>query len=285
MKDFRDKIVLVTGAASGIGKATALGFAREGANLVVADVDEGGLERTAEEIRGVGRRALPVKTDVSRREEVEVLCRKALEEFGRVDVLMNNAGVGMACEIKDTDLSDWEWIVGINLWGPIFTLHYLLPHMVERKSGHVVNVASGAGLIGLPASGAYTTTKFGVVGLSEVLRTELERFHIGVTTVCPGVVRTPIFDRTKVKGFKQGITKMTDMKGNPFKGVTPEQAAKKILRAVKRNQAVLVFTAFATVLYNMKRVSPGLARITSRGMFNFFLKHKEGGSSGSAQGE
>ena len=89
----------------------------------------------------------------------------------------------------------------------------------------------------------------------------------------------------KVKGFKQGITKMTDMKGNPFKGVTPEQAAKKILRAVKRNQAVLVFTAFATVLYNMKRVSPGLARITSRGMFNFFLKHKEGGSSGSAQGE
>lgn len=275
MKDFRDKVVLVTGAASGIGRATAMEFAREGANLVIADVDEPGLESIAAEVRSLGRKALPVKTDVSHRDEVETLCKRALQEFGKVDVLMNNAGVGMACEIKDTDLSDWEWIVGINLWGPIYTLFYLLPHMVERKSGHIINVASGAGLIGLPASGAYTTTKFGVVGLTEVLRTEMERFHIGVTAVCPGVVRTPIFDRTKVKGFKQGITRLTEMKGNPFRGVTPEEAAKKIIGAVKRNQAVLVFTAFATVLYNMKRISPGLARMTARGMFNFFLKQKE----------
>jgi NAD(P)-dependent dehydrogenase (short-subunit alcohol dehydrogenase family) len=255
MKDLKDKIVLITGGASGIGQATALRFAREGAHIVLADVNEKGLKDTAEQIEALGRKALPLRTDVSRREEVEEMSRKALEEFGRVDILMNNAAVALFAEIKDTGLSDWEWIMNINLWGSIYPLHYLLPQMVERKSGHIINVASWAGILGTPSCGAYTTAKYGLVGMSEVLRAELRRFGIGVTAVCPGIVKTNIMDAAKMKGYREEFREKAKMLGN-----TPERVAKKIVRAVKKNRA-LVLTDFAIFAYNAKRLSPALGRL------------------------
>ena len=271
MKDLKNKVALVTGAATGVGEATSIAFAREGCDLVLATRKNAeGLQATAEKIRAMGRKALTVMADVSKRDDVEKLCQAAIKEFGRVDILMNNAGVGITCELKDMSLEDWEWIMGVNFWGTVYTLHFLLPHMIERKSGHIVNVSSGAGLFGLPANGAYTASKYGLVGLSEVLRTELERFNIGVTAVCPAVVRTPIFDATKVKGFKKDVTTPPAI----FR-MTPERAADQIVRAVKRNQALLVITALAKFCYNIKRVSPVLAQVVMRGMLKELLKKKE----------
>jgi len=270
VKDLKNKIALVTGAATGIGEATSIAFAREGCDLVLATRKNAeGLKAAAEKIKAMGRKALTVMTDVSKRDDVEKLCQTALKEMGRVDILMNCAGVGLTCELKDMSLEDWDWIMGVNFWGPVYTTHFLLPH-IKRKSGHIVNVSSGAGLIGLPANSAYTASKFGLVGLSEVMQTELERYGIGVTAVCPAVVRTNIFESTKVKGFKKDVTTPP-----PFMRMTPDRAAKLIVKAVKRNQALLVITAFAKITYNIKRLSPALARLVARGMLKELLKKKE----------
>ncbi len=271
MKDLKNKVALVTGAATGVGEATSIAFAREGCDLVLATRKNAeGLQATAEKIRAMGRKALTVMADVSKRDDVEKLCQAAIKEFGRVDILMNNAGVGLTCELKDMSQEDWEWIMGVNFWGTVYTLHYLLPHMIERKSGHIVNVSSGAGLMGLPAAGAYTASKFALVGLTEVLRTELERFGIGVTAVCPSVIRTNIFDSMPVKGFKKEVAQPPAI----FRK-TPESAAKQIIRAVKWNQAVLVITANARILYYIKRVSPTLSRKVAGSIFKEVLKKKE----------
>ncbi len=268
MKNLRHKVALVTGAASGIGRATSLRFAQEQADLVIADVNEEGLRDTAKQIRALGRKALSVRTDISQRDDVEKLCLQAMDEYGGVDILMNNAGVALYAEIIDTDLSDWEWVIGINLWGAIYALHYLLPQMLERGSGHIINIASWVGLLGQPANGAYAVSKFGIVGLSEVLRAELERTGVGVTLVCPGVVQTNIFDSVKLKGFKDTVREMPD-----YIGITPERAAGKIVRAVKKNQA-MVLTDIAKVAHALRRLSPTLARQIGRGGVRAFLKHK-----------
>ncbi len=269
MKDLKDKIALVTGAASGIGRAASIAFARERCDVVITDVNGEGLKPVAEEIKALGRRALPVKADVSNKDDVKSLCEKAIGDFGRVDILVNNAGVALYAEIKDTDLSDWEWIMGINLWAHIYTLHYLLPQMVENRCGHIVNVSSWAGLVGFAGNGAYCVTKFGVVGLSEVLRTELERFNIGVTVICPGAVQTNIFNSLKLKGFKKDIRNMP-----VFLPMTPEAMAKKIIRAVKRNRPQVI-TGVGKLGYIAKRISPALGRFVSRSGLVVFSKYKE----------
>ena len=154
MKNMANKVALVTGAASGIGQAISIKLAEEGAKVVITDVNEEGLNTTAEQIRSLQQEALPIKADISKRQAVESLCKKALKEFGHIDILINNAGVALYAEIKDTDLKDWEWIMGINLWGQIYTIHYLLPQMIEQRSGHIVNLASWMGLVSAPANGA-----------------------------------------------------------------------------------------------------------------------------------
>lgn len=254
MKDIVDKVALVTGSASGIGKETALQFAREGAHVVLADINEVGMREVAAQIEEIGRNALPVQTDVSRMDQVKVLCQKSLEEFGRVDILMNNAGVALISEIKDTELKDWEWILGIHLWGAIYSIHYLLPHMIERKSGHIVNISSWAGLLGTPTIGAYATAKFGLVGMSEVLRTELERYSIGVTVVCPGMIKTNVMSSARLKGFRRDLIE----RGQEY-GTSAETLAKRIVKAVMKNQP-LVLTDLAKVAMAMRRVSPALSR-------------------------
>jgi NAD(P)-dependent dehydrogenase (short-subunit alcohol dehydrogenase family) len=254
-----------------VGEATSIAFAREGCDLILATRKNAeGLKSTAEKIKALGRKVLTVMADVSKREDVERLCQSALKEMGRVDILMNNAGVAMISELKDTSLEDWEKVMGVNFWGPVYTIHYLLPHMIERRSGHIVNVSSAAGLIAPPAGGAYAASKYGLVGLSEALRTEVERFGIGVTCVCPSVIRTNILDATLIKGFKREVAEPPAV----FR-MTPARAAIQIIKAVKRNQALLVVTAHARILYHMKRISPALTRQVGRGMLKEFLKKKE----------
>lgn len=255
MGNLKDKIAVITGAASGIGQATAVEFADKGTDLVVSDVNEAGLAETVRAIEAKGRRAVAVKADVSRPEQVEAMIRKAVDTFGRIDLLMNNAGVGLSGEMRHLSLKDWEWIVGINLWGPVYGIHFALPHMMRQKSGHIVNVASAAGLIASPGMSAYTTTKFGIVGLSEVLRNELARFGIGVTVVCPGFVRTSIFNTTQLRGVKDDKEARAVP---PWLGISKEACAKDIRKAVEKDKFLIIPGPEMKVVYCFKRFAPFL---------------------------
>ncbi|HYR96312.1 MAG TPA: SDR family NAD(P)-dependent oxidoreductase [Candidatus Binatus sp.] len=265
--DLRGRVALVTGAASGIGRETALAFARAGADLVVCDLNDAGLEATAEAIRAVGRTALDRRVDVSSREEMRAFAAEVHRQHGAVDVLMNNAGVGLGGGFLDTSLEDWEWILSINLWGVIHGCHYFLPPMVARGRGHVVNVSSAAGYLATAQLAAYSTTKFGVFGLSEALRDELRPHGIGVTTVCPGIINTPITGAARMRGAvatPEARAALVDIYRRRNYG--PERVAANILKAVARNRSVAPISPEAWVMYLMKRVSPGLTARINRAL-------------------
>jgi short-subunit dehydrogenase len=185
-----------------------------------------------------------------------------LKEKGRVDVLINNAGLGIMCEIKDMEREEWERLVGINYWGVVNCIQSFLPGMIERRSGHIVNVASANGLFAFPFGGAYASTKFAVVGLSEALRAELTRFNIGVTAVCPGLTNTNILRDGIIKpGSERAKSFMDDFKGRLTKmGVDPMKVAKAIPPAIVKNKA-LVRAPFHVVPVDLvHRLAPGLYR-------------------------
>ncbi|MEW6443911.1 MAG: SDR family oxidoreductase [bacterium] len=255
MKEIRDKIVVITGAGSGIGRATAIQFAGQGADLVVSDVNETGLADTVAAIESQGRKALALRTDVSKRAEVAAMVEKAVATYGRIDIFMNNAGIGITGEMRHLTLEDWERIVSINLWGVIYGIHFALPHLIRERSGYIVNVASSAGLIASPGMSAYTTTKFGVVGLSEVLRNELAPYGIGVTVVCPGFVRTNIFSTAEVRGIKDPEEAR---KVPPWLGISAEACARDIVKAVRKNKFLIIPGPEMKVVYGFKRFVPPL---------------------------
>lgn len=192
------KVAVVTGGGSGIGRATAIALAKEGADVVVAARNEASLTPVCEEIRALGRQAVAVGTDVSKLADVRNLFDRSVEAMGRVDILMNNAGVHMMGPIENTSIDDWQWMISINLWGVIHGVNVFLPHMLERGSGHIVNTASIAGQVGgLDGALPYTTTKFAVVGFSEGLAVHLRPKGIGVSVLCPGLVQTDIVSRQR----------------------------------------------------------------------------------------
>lgn len=183
----------MTGGASGIGRALAQGLAREGARVVVADVDEAGLAETAAAVREAGGQVITVRTDVSDLAQVRALADRAFEAFGRVHVLCNNAGVAVWGGLESATHRDWQWVLGVNLWGVIHGLEAFLPRMIaQREGGHVLNTASMAGLIASQGLGVYNTSKYAVVGLSETLAKDLRPYGIGVSVLCPMGVATRI---------------------------------------------------------------------------------------------
>ena len=197
MKEFKGKVAVVTGAASGIGRAIAERCAQEGMNVVLADVEEPALVQTEQELRAGGATVLAVRTDVSKAGDVESLAQKTVDAFGAVHVLFNNAGVGGGTTVWGSTLADWEWVMGVNLWGVIHGIHTFVPLMLKQDTEcHIVNTASVAGLISGPTLGIYKVTKHGVVSLSETLYCELaERgAKIKVSVLCPGWVNTRIMD-------------------------------------------------------------------------------------------
>lgn len=184
---------VVTGGASGIGRALAEGLAAEGAAVVVADVDDAGLHETVKRIEARGGRALAVRTDVTDRAQVQALADRAFSSLGRVHVLCNNAGVAIWGGLETATHQDWQWTLGVNLWGVIHGLEAFLPRMIaQREGGHVVNTASMAGLIASQGLGIYNTSKYAVVGLSETLAKDLRGYGIGVSVLCPMGVATQI---------------------------------------------------------------------------------------------
>ena len=198
MQEFRNKVAVVTGAASGIGRGIAERCAQEGMNVVLADIEEPALQEATESMRRSGATVLSVRTDVSKAGDVEELARKTLDAFGAVHLLFNNAGVGAGGSVWESTLADWQWVMGVNLWGVIHGIRTFVPIMLAQDTEcHIVNTASIAGLIYAPQlSSAYLVTKHAVVALSEHLQCTLAERHakIDISVLCPGWVNTAIMD-------------------------------------------------------------------------------------------
>jgi NAD(P)-dependent dehydrogenase (short-subunit alcohol dehydrogenase family) len=207
--DIDGKIAVVTGAASGIGRFVAIALAREGADVVLADLNRDGLAEARREVEALGRRGLAVPTDVTKLGDIQNLFDLTISEMDRVDILINNAGVHITGPVEKTTIDDWKWIVDVNLWGVVNGINVFLPHMLDRGSGYIVNTASSAGLAGvLDRSIPYTTTKFAVVGLSEGLAVYLRDRGIGVTVICPGMVSTNIGASQRVIPVGDGLDEL-----------------------------------------------------------------------------
>lgn len=191
---------VITGAGSGLGRALALELAGRGARLLLADIDDTGLEETARLASAAGAETATARCNVAIATEVEALAASADERMGGTDLLINNAGVGVGGLVGEIPLADWAWIMGVNLWGVIHGCHAFLPRMKRQKSGHVLNVASAAGLVHAPSMGPYNVTKAGVVTLSETLAAELHGTGVGVTVLCPTFFKTNIFASSRSTG-------------------------------------------------------------------------------------
>lgn len=259
---FAGKIVLVTGAASGLGRGIALAFARDGAHLALVDIDEDGLSETAAMAESEGSRVLARRVDVSRREEMEGLAEEVLSIYGWVDVLVNNAGVCVAGELVLIPMEDIEWIVGINLMGEIYGARLFLPGMIERGEGHIVNVSSISGLALLPFNIAYTTTKFGITGFTTALWAECRRHGVGVTLVCPGAVSTNIAEHTRLHTTSIGQRNSAERYKRLLRerGMDIEEAGRRVLEAVAADRFLLLLGFEAYLIYYLTRLFPGLMR-------------------------
>lgn len=260
MRDLKGKTVLVTGAAGGLGRELALCGAREGALPLLVDIKPQGLEETGGLLRSLGIEYRSYVANVSSPEEVGALAQKVGGEFGGLDILINNAGVFIWADFVDTTAEDWAWVMGVNLWSPIHTICAFLPGMIARGKGHIVNVASLGGLVTMPTLSAYSTSKFGLVGLTETLQHELEPLGISVTLVCPGNIRTPIIDHVVVRGYDR--EKLARVSFGLMPRMAPDRAASIIMRGVKKGRHLIVLTPTAHFMHAFRRLSPALYRMT-----------------------
>jgi NAD(P)-dependent dehydrogenase (short-subunit alcohol dehydrogenase family) len=259
VRDLRGKHVFLTGAASGIGRATALAAAREGAVVFLTDVDEQGLIRVVGEITAAGGEvgyAAPV--DVSDHDAVRAMAAEITDQHGAMDVVMNIAGIASWGTITAMPHRTWQRVVDVNLMGPIAVLEYLVPPMIDaRRGGHVVNVSSAAGLIGMPWHAAYSASKFGLRGVSEVLRFDLARHRIGVSLVCPGGVDTGLTETVSIAGVDKATPQFARLQaGFRKRAVSPDHAAEAILRGVKRNRYWVYTSRDIRLVHLLQRLFP-----------------------------
>src|SRR5262245_3759442 len=252
MKILKDKRCLLTGAASGIGRAMALELAREGVHLYLLDVDVAGLQMTIEECRSQGVVAVGRQCDLSQPTQISAAVADLLARWRHIDLLVNNAGVAYYGPTENMTAAQWEWLMAINLLAPIRITRELLPALLGRPEAHILNVCSIAGIAAGGRFSAYHTSKFGLVGFTEALRAEYNRRGIGVTNLCPGAVASNLYNRA-VSGRNVPVP-------NPpgWISASPEFVARRGIRAIKRNRRIVLVTPLAHLLYWAKRVSPGM---------------------------
>jgi NAD(P)-dependent dehydrogenase (short-subunit alcohol dehydrogenase family) len=243
--DLEGKRCLITGAASGIGRATAIAVAGRGAELFLTDRDGDGLERVAAEIRaGGGFVSHSATADVADHEAVVALAEQMHAHAPSMDVVMNIAGISTWGRIEELEHEHWRRTIEINLMGPISMLESFVPPMIEAgRGGHIINVSSVAGLFGLPWHAPYSASKFGLRGVSEVLRFDLRKHGIGVSLVCPGAVKTPLVETVEIVGLDRENPKIHKLTARfEQRAVTADSVAERIVKAIERNR-YLVFTS------------------------------------------
>jgi short-subunit dehydrogenase len=252
MKILKYKRCLLTGAASGIGRAMALELAREGVHLYLLDVDVAGLQMTIEECRAHGVVAVGRQCDLSQPTQISAAIADLLARWHFIDLLINNAGVAYYGPTEKMTGPQWEWLMAVNLLAPIRITRELLPVLLKRPESHVLNVCSIAGIAAGGRFSAYHTSKFGLVGFTESLRAEYNRRGIGVTNLCPGAVSSNLYNRA-ISGRKDPVP-------NPpsWISASPELVARRAVRAIKKNKRIVLVTPLARLLYWAKRISPGL---------------------------
>jgi NADP-dependent 3-hydroxy acid dehydrogenase YdfG len=239
VKTLDDKVVVITGAGSGIGRALALDLARRGSHLALSDVDDAGLAETVAQVRRFGgTRVRSDHLDVADRTAMQRYALDVVEHFGRVNVVINNAGVALAGDLNDLEYDDIDWIIGVNFWGVVHGTKEFLPHLIASGDGHVVNLSSLFGLVSMPGQSMYNASKYAVRGMTEALREEMliAGHPVGVTAVHPGGIKTAIARNARVsaKESQEATAKLFDEK---LAKMTPERAAEIIVNGILKNRA------------------------------------------------
>jgi short-subunit dehydrogenase len=277
MKDLNGKVVAITGAASGIGLELARGFAKKGAKLALADINEKGLQAVKNELESSGSKVYAQTVDVTKKEQVKEFCDNVYNKMSRVDVLCNNAGVGWLGKFEDFPIDAWEKIIDINIKSVIYGCHYFYPRMIKQGGGgHILNTASGAGLAPVPLSTAYCCTKFAVQGFTETLRAEAALHGIGVTSLNPGVVQTNImvtgmsYTRSAKSTHEEFVRNLNDIYIK--RHYTPDRVAKKTIKAVQKNKAVCRVCPETYLGDYIHRISRGLSILQTKITMNYFMK-------------
>ncbi|HQI80986.1 MAG TPA: SDR family NAD(P)-dependent oxidoreductase [Deltaproteobacteria bacterium] len=265
MKNLQGRTAVVTGAASGIGRELARALAREGCIVLLADINEAGLEQTLELVKQAGGSGETFVCDVSRLDDVTKMADHCCKTWGRVDLLVNNAGVASTGFVGDIPIQDWEWIVSINFWGVVYGCHAFVPGMKRQGSGHIVNVASAAGILSSPEMAPYNATKAAVISISETLKGELAPYNIGVTVLCPTYVKTDLLERMRFTDEFQRKCSTTGMANARW---SPDRIARLVVDAVKKNRMYLVPQPAAKIFWYSKRISP----CAFHGFFAFIMR-------------
>ena len=254
MGTFGEKVVIITGGASGIGRALGEELAKGGATVMLADVNTELLEQTAESITSAGYHAKPVTLDVTDPEAVKKLVDDSVSEYGKLDYIFNNAGVVVFGEARDFSYDDWRKVIDTNLYGVVNGVVAAYPVMVKQGFGHIVNTASVAGLFPVTGLISYVASKYGVVGLSNTLRVEGADLGVRVSVICPGLIDTPMKNSKVVKIDRE------KMLAEAPSLLPVEKCARMILDGVERNKAIIVVTVMAKIFWMLQRISPGLVR-------------------------
>lgn len=264
-RDLSGNKVVITGAASGIGRALALALAKERCTILLADINEAGLKETSEMVRKSGGTGETFLCDVSRLDDVMRMADHCFTTWGKVDILINNAGVASTGFMGDIPIKDWEWIVSINFWGVVYGCHAFVPRMKKQGSGYIVNVASAAGIISAPEMSPYNATKAAVISISETLKSELAPYHIGVTVLCPTFIKTNLMSTLR---FTDDFQRHCSVTGIDNARITPEKVAGMVVDAVKKNRLYVLPQTVAKLLWMSKRISPS----THYGFLSFLMR-------------
>lgn len=251
MRELQGRKALVTGAASGIGRAIALALARQGVDLWLLDVDVAGLEKVVGETKGHGIEAVGRCCDLTEPAAISAAIGDLLAAWNGVDILVNNAGVAYYGPTEKMTAEQWQWLMGINLLAPIQITRELLPSLLSRGEAHILNVCSISGLVAGGRFAAYHVSKFGLIGFSEALRAEYGRRGVGVTALCPGPVRTNLYRKAA-----SGRTDRRVPEPPAWLCASEEQVAARAIRAIRRNRRMVLITPMAHLLYNVKRFAP-----------------------------
>lgn len=257
MKSFKDKVAVVTGGGSGIGRALALALAEQGCHLALADISSENLKESQQLAERLGVNCSVHCVDVGNAEAMSAFAEEVVDSHGQVNLLFNNAGITLQKTFANHSLEDWQRILGVNVWGVIHGCKYFLPHLLKTGEAHIVNLSSMAGFMGLPNQSSYCATKSAVQGLSESLWAELAGQGVGVTSVHPGAIRTNIIQSTLAESDNPKVAQK-NLEMVARMGMPPEKAAQIILRAVKKRQLRVRVGKDAVLLDWLKRMMPSL---------------------------